>query len=701
MRINHNIPALRALHQLDKSNSKLDKTLERLSSGLRINHAADDAAGLAITQKMDTQVRGLEQANRNAMDGISLIQTAEGALNEVHSMLQRIRELAVQVSNGTYDATDRKAVQDEVTQLQNEVQRISEDIEFNEMKLLNGDIDRRAFSTNADVADIVSMSDTVEAGTYTFDVAQLASTTTDTGGLITLFDGNGEATVSGTVNINGEQTEITAGDSSESVFSSLRDLASRVDTSISIQPSPPFGNGKALNLEMNQYGPRDLEVTGDLSLLQALGLDVEHFQPNTAEIYNTQVDIGAISGGFPATANVLINGTTVTFVNGETNQTAYEKIKAADIPGLELGYSAAGSIQIYSTKILVVEPANSSDANDTTLAGLLTPFESGTAVAGISPADLVKSAPDETVDMTATINGDIAIYVDGSYSSTLAAGAYDLTTAAGRESFMTDINTAAPANTSFTFSDDTPASLEIYNQDGLEVTLKPLDTSAAADTDAVKNLGFESGNVTVSSGFGNRGRNVQIDSNSIVYDDPSTINVMDGFPSGTTVTTSGQDIVFESNDNFELRLVAGDQIGTVTMNLLETGPLDLQIGANEGQSMEIRIQNLSPRALGITDINLSTSEGAQEAITIVDDAITTISNVRSKLGAYQNRLEHTVANLESATENMTASLSRILDADMAYEMAQFTQQNIIQQAGTSMLAQANQRPQSLLQLLQG
>jgi flagellin len=137
------------------------------------------------------------------------------------------------------------------------------------------------------------------------------------------------------------------------------------------------------------------------------------------------------------------------------------------------------------------------------------------------------------------------------------------------------------------------------------------------------------------------------------------------------------------------------------MNLLETGPLDLQIGANEGQFMEIRIQNLSPRALGITDLNLSTSDGAQEAITIVDDAINTISTVRSKLGAYQNRLEHTIANLGTAAENMTASLSRILDADMAYEMSQFTQQNIIQQAGTSMLAQANQRPQSLLQLLQG
>jgi len=723
MRINHNIPALRALHQLDKSNSKLDKTLERLSSGLRINHAADDAAGLAITQKMDTQVRGLKQANRNAMDGISLIQTAEGALNEVHSMLQRIRELAVQVSNGTYDATDRKAVQDEVTQLQSEVQRISDDIEFNEMKLLNGDIDRRAFSTNADIADIVSMSDTVEAGAYTFDVVQDASLTSDTGGLINLFDGDNKATTSGTININGEQVAIEAGDTSEVVFSKMRNLASRVDVSISIQPAPPFGNGKSLNLEMNQFGPRELNVTGDLSLLQALGLDNEHFQPNTANVYATTVDVATL-GALPATANVLINGITVTMVTGETNQTVYEKLKAANIQGLELSYTNAGNLRIVSPKPLVVEPANPVDANDISLSGILAPFEAGTALAGVAAADLTKSVPITgiTTDLGAgnELTGQLAIYVDDApinitvdftaagvtTATNIAGGSVDLDSVAGRQALLQRLNTAtataAPVtNTFFAFTDDVPNKLVAYNQNGKEVTLKPLSTATAADILTAKNLGFETSNVTLEKGFGNLGRNVQVDGASIVYDNPATVNVIDGFPAGTTVTTLGRDIVFESNDNFELRLVAGSHIGTVTMNLLETGPLDLQIGANEGQFMQIRIQNLSPRALGLTDINLSTSEGAQEAIGIVDEAITTISNVRSKLGAYQNRLEHTIANLDSASENMTASLSRILDADMAFEMSQFTQQNIIQQAGTSMLAQANQRPQSLLQLLQG
>ena len=495
MRINHNIPALRALHQLDKSNGKLDKTLERLSSGLRINHAADDAAGLAITQKMDTQVRGLKQANRNAMDGISLIQTAEGALNEVHSMLQRIRELSVQVSNGTYDPTDRKAVQSEVSQLQAEVQRISEDIEFNEMKLLNGDIDRRAFSTDSAIADIVSMSDTVDAGTYTFDVTGAATKTSGLGGDVTLFDGSLNSTEAGTININGEQIDIAIGDSNEEVYAKIRDLCSTVDVSlqsVTVGPGPgfvktasmPFDNTKRLDFILNKFGDRDLAITGDIGLLRKLGI-----------------------------------------------------------------------------------------------------------------------APD---------------------------------------------GATAPAT------------------DDLIIT---------------------------------SGQDVVIDAASILT--LSSLPTPGSFPDGTTYSAVGQDIIFQANNNFELRLVGDTATGTVTLNILETGPLNLQIGANEGQFMEIRIQNLSPRSLGITEINLSTSEGAQEGIGIVDEAITAISNVRSKLGAYQNRLEHTVANLNSASENMTASLSRILDADMAYEMSQFTQQNIIQQAGTSMLAQANQRPQSLLQLLQG
>jgi flagellin len=468
MRINHNIPALRALHQLNRSNNKLDTTLERLSSGLRINRAADDAAGLAITQKMDTQVRGLEQANRNAMDGISLIQTAEGALSEVHAMLQRIRELAVQVSNGTYDASDREAVQNEVEQLQTEIQRISNDTEFNEMKLLDGSVDRRAFSSDETVAKIVSMSDTVAPGVYDFTVTQEATQTVATGGAGSDLFTAGVVTAGkeGIVNINGEQVEIKVGDTADDVFGKLRDVCERVDITMT-SSTTPYANGSVLTFTHNKYGDdHNINITGTNTLLTGLEID----------------------------------GGTITTVMG----------------------------------------------------------------------------------------GDMQV-------------------------------------------------------------------------------------------------------------DPATV----GFPTDVTIEASGNEVVFRASANFELRVSDGGTPGAVSINILKTGPLNLQIGANEGQFMEVRIQEISPKTLRLTEMNLSTAAGAQAAISIADEAITAVSSVRAKLGAYQNRLEHTIANLESAGENMTAALSRIQDADMAYEMAQFTQQNIIQQAGTSMLAQANQRPQSLLQLLQG
>ena len=491
MRINHNIPALRALHQLNKTNTVLDKTMQKLSSGLRINCAADDAAGLAISQKMDTQVRGLHQANRNAMDGISLIQTAEGALNEVHAMLQRIRELAVQVSNGTYDSTDRRAVNDEVVQLQNEIQRISDHIEFNERKLLNGEIDRRAFPDNEGVVKIISLSDTVSPGSYSIEVTADATKATIKGAKGTIIAGGSivESQV-GTINLNGEEVRIEKGDTADVVFNKLRDLAETIGA----------------NLIAYDDGSGDADIDGGAQ------------QAQQAQQYN------------------------------------------------------------FGNMYLVFE--------------------------------MKEYGSEYKLDLNA------------SNSSLLSAL-------------------------------------------GLSTTIKTGSDAQAKITSSA-----------------------------------------DGFSSTATVSTKGNVITVTDINGFEMKFEAQQGAAALEdksadVKVLDAGPLDLQIGANEGQFMEIRIQNLSPQALGIDKINLSTSDGAQKAITVVDNAINMISSVRSKLGAYQNRLEHTVANLSVAAENMTASLSRIQDADMAAEMSEYTQKNVISQAGIAMLAQANQRPQQILQLLQG
>ncbi|NLI89480.1 MAG: flagellin [Epulopiscium sp.] len=485
MRINHNIPALRTLHQMNRTNGKIDKTMQRLSSGLRINSAADDAAGLAIAQKMDTQVRGLKQANRNSMDGISLIQTAEGALNEVHAMLQRTRELAIQASNGTLTASDRKAITDEVAQLKEEINRISEHIEYNERKLLNGEIDRRAFSTNNDLGKVISMSDGVEPGDYSFTVTDPATKTTlQGGGVDGLFDTNGKITQTGIVNINGEQVEIKEDDDADTVFRKLSDLCDTMGIDMATVDNEDFANGEKINMLHREYGKKEITINGDEKLLEALGLK----------------DVG----------------------------------------------------------------------------------------------------------------------VDGAKKSIL----------------------------------------------GSDVAV--------------------------------------------------TIN-KDTFPPGVTPSTKGSVVTFEGTNGFRLSVDSAKTkykvdkanfdpespgLDEVTLSLLKTGPLDLQIGANEGQMMQLRIQNMSTAALGLDDMNLNTSAKSQEAIGLVDAAIAQVSSARSKLGAYQNRLEHTVANLDVAAENMTSSMARIQDADMAAEMAEYTKDNILAQAGNAMLAQANQRPQQILQLLQ-
>ena len=169
MRINHNISALNTNNILGKNDSALGKSLERLSSGLRINRAADDAAGMAISQKMKTQIAGLNQASRNASDGISIIQTAEGALIEVEEMLQRMRELSVQAANGTSTDDDKAQLQAEVDQLKDEINRISETTEFNTKKLLDGTMDRRSYSNDPGVK-LISLSDTVNVQDYKFSV---------------------------------------------------------------------------------------------------------------------------------------------------------------------------------------------------------------------------------------------------------------------------------------------------------------------------------------------------------------------------------------------------------------------------------------------------------------------------------------------------------------------------------------------------
>ena len=528
MRINHNIPALIANNQLAATNNNLAKSLQKLSSGKRINKAADDAAGLAISQKMDTQVRGLTQAIRNANDGISVIQTAEGALNEVHSMLQRMRELAVQVSNGTYDEVDRASVQDEINQLNEEIQRISDTTEFNERKLLNGEIDRRAYSTTKDL-NIVSLSDSVNPADYGLTVTQDARQAVLVGAKLKpeasyVTDGKVTEVASGTININGEEVTIEAGDTADDVYDKLRELCERVNV--------------------------DVFTVSDLT------------------IDTTKADVNA----------------------GYTAETfAFDAKKQLVFCSKEYGSDQKVEIYCDSTELK-------------TLLGITNGRASGVDVKAEFPLD--------------TEN------LDGDDDTDERIGFSDTATIACKGNVIT-----------------------VTDKDGFEMKFEPIIGAVGTK--------FRDASVKVGAGDVTPAK------------DP----------------TGGKNI-------------------EAVVNVLDAGPMDLQIGANEGQMMEIRIPAMTPKALGIDTLNLATADGAQAAITTIDEAVNKVSQMRSKLGAYQNRLEHTVANLGVASENMTESLSRIEDADMAAEMSAYTQTNVLAQAGTSMLAKANEMPNTVLQLLQ-
>lgn len=532
MRINHNISALKANNQLLRTNKQLDKSLEKLSSGYRINSAADDSAGLAISEKMRTQIAGLDQASRNASDGISVIQTAEGALQEVEAMLQRMRELSVESSNDTYTDSDRTAIQSEIDQLNQETQRISDTTEFNTMNLLDGSIDRKSFSSNNNV-NLISLSDSVDVGNYKLNITQDARQAVIVGAAIADFG-----------------------------------------TDTSTTPSTNYTS-----------------ATRKISSLEA--------------------------------GTININGESVTVEAGDTIDDVFEKIRSTcDTVGVNVSAVAGGST-----------PATP-------------PIDDNVDLAGYTSKQIDET--DQLVFVSNEYGSDqkIAIYCDNSSLGSLLGLSTSSVSANGFDAKATLV---------------LPASIT--------------DTTTQFDNTAT--LSISGNKVTVSD---------KNDFKMVFEVDPGTV--------GTTFDDKVIGVATTPN------APTGGTMAPVTVSVLDAGPMDLQIGANEGQTMAVRIPKVNPETLGIADINIGTSAGAEAAITLLDNAISQVSAIRSKLGAYQNRLEHSISNLDVSSENMTESISRIEDVDMASEMAEYTQKNVLAQAGTSMLSQANQRPQTILSLLQ-
>ena len=563
MRIQHNIMAMNAYRNYSNNTSALSKNLEKLSSGYKINRAGDDAAGLAISEKMRAQITGLETAQKNAKDGISLVQTAEGALTEVHDMLNRMVELANQSANGTYNnETDRAQLQKEVSQLQEEIDRIADSSNFNGIKLLDGSL-----AGKSEVANLAMDESIAIKGEYkTADAAATGNfsnlTTDDIGKTIdytvTWKDANGtEQTTTVKLTYQGDGTGSVSSTVANNYFTDA--------------------NGNKYNLEtggtLSQTNVRD-------ALVASLKVD-----KNFAANFDVATDNNAIK--FTAKA---------------------EGSKGAEIVGIGLSSTLSSTTAGFAASMAgdittVKEPMDS-----------MQKFDATKLQVGV--------ATDKLEDLEKKI-----FEIDG--HKFLIANALD--------------------------NDKQIKKL------GDDVTIIDIGKPTIAMGDAeIKQIAAEISRVT--------GMETK------VYD--------------AGITDAG--------------IETGDIVFTKDRLNLDGNELTLQIGdtSDSFNQLNVKIQDMHASSLGIDAIDISTQDGAQAAVDVIKNAINIVSDVRGTLGATQNRLDHTINNLSVMEENIQDAESTIRDTDVAEEMMSYTKNNILVQSAQAMLAQANQVPQGVLQLLQ-
>lgn len=464
MKINRNMSAVITNRQLLRTENKLSASMERLSSGYKINKAGDNPAGMAISNKMKAQIDALDQAESNAADGESVLNIADGALNEVSSILQRMRELCVQAANGTNSESERESIQKEVDKLKEEVDRISADTEYNTKTLLDGSCDVRVYSKEAERMDV---SDSVTPGTYTLHVDQEAQAATYD---IPQPTGN----VDGKITINGVGVDYTKGMSEDAFFEQLRKSAEQAGCTVDRN-----ANGGGYTISTTEYGSSQaVKVSMNKEFAEDIGMD-----KNADAKYDDK------TGNY--TLNKVGTDAQVSLVDG-------------------VGFSKTTTVSTEGTRIKVTD------------------------IGGFS----------------------------------------------------------------------------------MDFKLK---------------------------------ENAQQD---------------------------------------------------ITIDVTDIGAMSIQIGANQYQDVDVRIPEISTESMYLDTVDVTVSNGPENGMRTLDDAIAKLSDVRSRIGAFTNRLQYAQNSLAETQEDLTAAYSNILDTDMAEEMTEFTQRNVLEQASISVLSQANDLPQQVLSLLQ-
>jgi len=727
LRINQNVLSIKTYSNLTQTNSRLEKSIQKLSSGMRINSAADDAAGLAISEKMRRQVRGLNRAVLNAQDGISMIQTAEGALNESQSIVQRMRELAIQASNDTLTGNDRLEIQKEVNQLRSEIDRISQNTEFNTKKLLNGS-QSALISSSSKFVDGIVTGNASGGGDYNVSIAlisggisqmqrsqvftnkntgELADGSTKLQDISQFYDSNGSFSLSSpqqlTLTGNSEDALITI-----DAQMSLNELAAAIQQALTSEAGLGIRNSNAgvvgtaisgisgiggyIQLASGSVGDQgDFSISGPQSLVDALGFSETRKSENNLVQLTLTDGMGNVSNVRTSSdrASGLLGGIDLYFTSQAAQVAGYGGLEEGLMFTAEQTFTiSAGGQQVDVTVA----------TGHWTMEGIARSINAQIEAVGVDGLEasisegelrLSYEPPTSTNLSTITISAadaeELGIldqvksgFVSGDKDTSKAVTGFSIYHTAGGTAVTFDL-TDGDGDTSTIAAYTTESDREIA--DMREIGVFVASTNAQFETDDVQiRLDAVNGSLAfTATRVGQENQSGVPAVKSLVTLDVNDQDALDkfGLTNGTAKGTG--------DTNFRLHVV-------------DNKP-QFQIGADQGQSMQISMGDMSARALGIDKLDMTSVEGAQESLAKLNKALDTISTERSKLGAFQNRLEYSINNLRNTASNLTSAESRIRDADIAQEMIEFTRNQIVSQSGTAMLAQANMVPQSVLSLL--
>lgn len=664
--INTNISSLNAQRNLSTSQSQLATSLQRLSTGLRINSAKDDAAGQAISTRMTAQINGMQQASRNANDGISMSQTAEGAMGSINDILLRMRDLSVQASNGTNGTNERTTIQNEVDQLYQEIDRISGSTEFNGLKLLDGSAKNNSFQIGANAGQTISFG-IKEVSTKTMSLNSGSALGDLNGGRVTpgaaatgdlLINGK-EVTFSGEDTVAGFKDAINASSGTTGVTATAYNAVSgtRGATGVTTGLEITVNGGGTVTID-SSTGMSDLV---DKINKQVGGVTASIGKDGGLSLTNdtgASIQIGGDVKGSGLTTGTYEGFLALTSGDGKPVTISTKNNDIAELNKFGFNASTGAGTVVASSTI----SASSGDAAAASAALNDTVADGGAGKGALLETDTVK------------ING-VAIGASGASAGEKAA-------AINAVKGQTGV-TASATTTAFLKLDFTAAvALNINGAD--------IDATGVVDTagmvEAINKAGISGITASTDSATGKMkltsegGSDIVLGSSSAFVAGVSSSAKDNGSPIDSNEFMAVRGELKLSGDNGASVRIEGDDASIAKLGLVAQGGSDETVGGK---------------------LDVTTQANAQSAIARIDKAISYVAEQRATMGAVQNRLSTTISNLATASENTSSARSRIQDTDFATETAKMTRGQILQQAGTAMLAQANSLPNGVLSLLRG